>query len=141
MLNATADEEVAVAAAANAALNDATNGGKPSLAARKSSAAAKRARHGAGKPSDGKAAAGHLPNGVQAVKEGMQALQPEEGPLLQGFHFLAEEDAREDLLYALKPVFVILYDLDLAWIRHLEVYQSLHPHRPLKVSCVLTGSC
>ena len=55
-----------------------------------------------------------------------------EGPLLQGFHFVASEDAQEGVLHALRPLFVVLYDVDLVWIRMLECYQSLHPERPVQ---------
>lgn len=55
-----------------------------------------------------------------------------EGPLLQGFHFVASEDAQEGVLHEVQPLFVVLYDVDLVWIRMLECYQSLHPDRPVQ---------
>jgi hypothetical protein len=56
-----------------------------------------------------------------------------EGPLLQGVHFVASDDAQEHLLHQLAPVFVLFYDTSLAWIRMLECCQALHPDRPLQV--------
>lgn len=55
------------------------------------------------------------------------------GPLLRGIHFATLEEAGEQVLHAVRPVFVVLYDVDLAWVRMLEVYQALNPSRPLKV--------
>jgi hypothetical protein len=122
MLSSTTEEESALSAAADAvlgALQDHTNAVRGGVGA--ASAAAKRAR-----TADVAAAAAkrqRLPEAVQA----------EDGPLLQGFHFLAMDDALDNVLHDLRPVFVILYDLQLAWVRQLEAYQSLHPEQPLKV--------
>lgn len=126
MLNATADEEVAMAAAANTVLHtlDASNGSAAAAASRNAK------RRGAQKRQRGGDSAAGAPNGTRAD---LTDKSSEEGPLLQGFHLVAMEDARQDLLHEIEPVFVILYDLDLAWIRQLEVYKSMHPERPLKV--------
>jgi hypothetical protein len=62
-----------------------------------------------------------------------------DAPMLQGFQFLAMEEAREHVLLELQPVFVILYDLNLEWVRLLEVYQSMYPERPVKVGSLVVG--
>lgn len=61
------------------------------------------------------------------------AAPAEAGPLLTGFHFVTVDDAGEQVLHSVRPVFVVLYDADLAWVRMLEVYKALNPTRPLKV--------
>jgi hypothetical protein len=141
MLNATADEEVAMAAAAHSALNtlDAdASGASHGKTKGKHKNAAKRARAGSSRAAAEEAASGLRAAGSRIDKATAQeafheGLQAEDGPLLEGFHLLAIEDANEDILHKIKPLFVILYDLDLAWIRQLEVFQSLNPSLPVKV--------
>lgn len=170
MLNATADEEVALAAAAHSALNTegvlrgkatatakrmgkapASSGSKrgrgmaASAGAEGSAVSSKRKRAAEGSASavaTGSADAVQLsPADKRTVRKAFHEGLPaaEEGPLLQGFHFVAMEDAHECLLHELQPAFVILYDLDLAWIRQLEVYQAMHPERPVKARPMPVG--
>lgn len=54
--------------------------------------------------------------------------------LLDGVHFVAIEESAEHVLHEVQPVFVVLYDVDLAWVRLLEVYKAQYPSRPLKVT-------
>jgi hypothetical protein len=122
MLSGTTEEERALSAAADAvmdALHDSTNVGAPAKRARAPAAA------GSGAAASASAKRPRLPQSAHA----------DDGPLLKGVHFLAIEDDLDRVLHAVQPVFVILYDLQLSWVRQLEVYQSLHPNRPLKVRC------
>lgn len=39
----------------------------------------------------------------------------------------------ERLLDCVKPVYVVMYDPDAAFVRCLEVFKAMHPGRPLRV--------
>lgn len=119
LLNATEDEEIAMAAAATTIAK-----------ARSESGAVTK-----GKQTKKRSRTEQLSSGSKrrAVGQAGAEASADDAPLLQGFHLLAMEEGRDDVLLELQPLFVVLYDLDLAWIRRLELYQSLDPSRPIKV--------
>jgi hypothetical protein len=117
MLNPSIEEDAAMTAAADAVLSASQANEGPSPHGTRGAA-----RRGRGK----------------SVASGSAAdvCQVDQGALLQGIYFLAMEDACEHVLHEIKPVFVVLYDLDLSWIRQLEVYKALYKDRPLKVRMI-----
>jgi hypothetical protein len=131
-LSAAPEEEVALVAAANSAVGAIQEGCTSSSNARK-----RRKRVAAATTAVGSAANCHKGQDVDMTSS--EILQSEAGddPLLQGFHFVALDDAQEHLLHQLAPAFVVLYDSNLAWIRMLECYQALHPQQPLQVHLLI----
>eukprot|EP00892_Ulva_mutabilis_P008481 jgi/Ulvmu1/6004/UM026_0130.1 len=118
MLSSTAEEEVALR---NSLTRDTATPDSPPPAAPASGRGRGRGR--------GKRAAHQL----QPEAAAAAAAPAEAGPLLTGFHFVTANEAGEQVLHSVRPVFVVLYDAELAWVRMLEVYQALNPSRPLKV--------
>jgi len=51
-------------------------------------------------------------------------------------HFYAWE-SEQRILELVKPLYVVVYDIDMAFVRELEVYKAMNPHRPLKVYFLL----
>lgn len=139
MLMNSAEEDAAIAAAVAAStatptpphdLSTTTTPVEPAAVSGRSAAGGSAAARGRGRGSGrGKRAAAT----VVVSNVATETCTKEAGSLLEGFHFLAMEENAEHVLHELRPVFVVLYDVDLTWVRLLEVYKGLYPERPLKV--------
>lgn len=51
-------------------------------------------------------------------------------------HFYALE-SEQRILELVRPLYVVVYDIDMAFVRELEVYKAMNPHRALKVYFLL----
>lgn len=51
-------------------------------------------------------------------------------------HFYALE-SEQRILELVRPLYVVVYDIDMAFVRELEVYKAINQHRPLKVYFLL----
>jgi hypothetical protein len=123
MLMNSAEEDAAIAAALAASTNEPPQ----STSSRTATGSAAPSGKGRGRGRGERSAA------VVVSDVANDTCTKEGGSLLEGFHFLAIEENAEHALHALRPVFVVMYDVDLAWVRLLEVYKAHYPQRPLKV--------
>lgn len=51
-------------------------------------------------------------------------------------HFYALE-SEQRIMELVRPLYVVVYDIDMAFVRELEVYKAMNQHRPLKVYFLL----
>jgi len=76
-------------------------------------------------------AGNHLPEKEAGLMGGEQQSKP-----IPPMHFYALE-SEQRILELVKPLYVVVYDIDMAFVRELEVYKAMNPHRPLKVYFLL----
>lgn len=66
---------------------------------------------------------------------GLVGVEKESKPI-PPIHFYAWE-SEQRILEIVKPIYVVVYDIDMTFVRELEVYKAMYPHRPLKVYFLL----
>ncbi|PSC75286.1 DNA repair endonuclease UVH1 [Micractinium conductrix] len=73
------------------------------------------------------------PGGAGGDPQQQRQQQQQQHPLLEGVRFLSLESREYLALWEAEPAFVVMYDLDVAFTRCLELYKAARPGRPLAV--------
>lgn len=70
------------------------------------------------------------------VLPGMEVGGEKKSKPIPPVHFYALE-SEQRILELVRPLYVVVYDIDMAFVRELEVYKAINQHRPLKVYFLL----